>query len=354
MSNSKLAKGALLGALVCLAIPASSLAQPGPPASKSSPVATVAGQPITEDELWETLGPQQSMQLRNQEYEAKSKALENLIRLRLGQAEARKLGITPEKLVEREVDSKVPDPSDREVEAYFLGQGNANARFDDLKEQLRKNLKLLMTQKARQKYADSLRTKTDVVVFLRQPTVDVGYDPARVRGGVQAPVTIVEFSDFQCPYCKQSEPTLKDLLTRHRGEVKLAWRDFPLREIHPLAQTAAEAARCAGEQGKFWEFHDALFADQTKLKEADLVASARAIGLNDKSFRSCLASGKFKSKIEADLEDGRKAGVVGTPGFFINGVFLSGAQPQAEFERVIENQLAAIRTQSRATNTATK
>lgn len=354
MSNPKLAKGALLGVLVCLAIPVSSLAQPAPPASKSSPVATVAGQPITEGELWETLGPQQSMQLRNQEYEAKNKALENLIRLRVVQAEAKKLGITPEKLVEQEVDSKVPEPTDREVEAYFLGQGNANARFDDVKEQLRKNLKLLMIQKARQKYADSLRAKSDVVVFLRQPTVDVGYDPARVRGGVQAPVTIVEFSDFQCPYCKQSEPTLKDLLIKYNGQVKLAWRDFPLREIHPLAQTAAEAARCAWEQGKFWEFHDALFADQSKLKEADLVASAKAIGLNDKSFRSCLASGKFKAKIEADLEDGRKVGVVGTPGFFINGVFLSGSQPQAEFERIIENQLAATRTQSHATNTATK
>jgi protein-disulfide isomerase len=352
-----LAKGALLTALVSVivfaAIPSSSLAQSAPPVSKS-PVATVAGQPITEDELWETLGPQQSMQLRNQEYEVKSKALESLIRLRVVQAEAKKRGITPEKLVEQEVDSRVPEPSDREVEAYFLGQGNANARFDDVKEQLRKNLKTLMTQKARQRYADSLRAKTDVVVFLRQPTVDVGYDPARVRGGPQAPVTIVEFSDFQCPYCKQSESTLKDLLTKYSGQVKLAWRDFPLRDIHPLAQTAAEAARCAGEQGKFWEFHDALFADQSKLKEADLVASAKAIGLNDKSFRSCLASGKFKSKIEADLEDGRKVGVVGTPGFFINGVFLSGAQPQAEFERIIDGQLAASGAHSRATNMATK
>jgi len=314
----------------------------------------VAGQPITEDELWETLGPQQSMQLRNQEYEAKSRALENLIRLRVVQAEAKKLGITPEKLVEREVDSKVPEPSDREVEAYFLGQGNANARFDDVKEQIRTTLKSVMVQKARQKYADGLRKKTEVVVFLRQPTVDVGYDAARVRGGPQAPVTIVEFSDFQCPFCKQSEGTLKDLLAKYDGQVKIAWRDFPLREIHPLAQTAAEAARCAGDQGKFWEFHDVLFADQSKLKEADLLASAKAIGLNEKSFRSCLAGGKFKSKIDADLEDGRKAGVVGTPGFFINGVFLSGAQPPADFEKIIDNQLATTRMQSRAANAATK
>jgi len=354
VSSSKSTKGALLSVLVGLAIPFSCLAQPAPPASKGSPVATVAGQPITEDELSETLGPQQSMQLRNQEYEAKSKALESVIRLRVVQAEARKLGITPEKLVEQEVDSKVPEPTDRELEAFFFGQGNANARFEDVKEQIRTTLKHLLIQKARQRYADSLRAKTEVVVFLRPPMVEVGYDAARVKGSPQAPVTIVEFSDFQCPYCKQSESTLKDLLARYDGQVKIAWRDFPLREIHPLAQTAAEAARCAGDQGKFWEFHDALFADQSKLKEADLIASAKAIGLNEKSLRSCLASGKFKSKIEADLDEGRKVGVVGTPGFFINGVFLSGAQPKADFEKIIDNQLALTRTQSRATNTATK
>jgi protein-disulfide isomerase len=150
-----------------------------------------------------------------------------------------------------------------------------------------------------------------------------------VKGDPKAPVTIVEFSDFQCPYCKKSESTLKDLLAKYNGQVKVAWRDFPLREIHPQAQAAAEAARCAGERGKFWEFHDALFADQSKLKEADLVAAARTLGLDGKSFQSCLASGRFKSKIEADLQEGSNVGVVGTPGFFINGVFLSGGRRQS-------------------------
>jgi len=107
----------------------------------------------------------------------------------------------------------------------------------------------------------------------------------------------------------------------------------------------AEAARCAGEQGKFWEYHDALFADQSKLKEAEPAAHARTLGLDENSFQSCLASGKYKAKVEADLQDGSKAGVAGTPGFFINGVFLSGAQPQSAFEKIIDNQLALLGNQ---------
>ena len=115
---------------------------------------------------------------------------------------------------------------------------------------------------------------------------------------------------------------------------------------HLEAQKAAEAARCAGEQGKFWEYHDALYADQTKLKGPDLLAQARTLKLDEKSFQSCLDSGKFASKIQADLGEGQKLGVAGTPGFFINGVFLSGAQPQAEFEKIIDTQFALLGTQS--------
>jgi protein-disulfide isomerase len=325
-----------------LALPKGSFGQASPQASPGDPVATVAGQAISEQELEETLGPQQVMQLRTQEYEAKSKALDSLIRLKLVQAEAKKRGITAEKLIEQEVESKVADPSDSDVEAYFWGQNRAGASFEEVKEQYRASLKQLKLQKARRVYADSLRTKFDVAVLLRPPSVTVAYDPARVKGDPKAPVTIVEFSDFQCPFCKKSENTLHELLTKYSGRVKLAYLDFPLRDIHPEAQRAAEAARCAGEQGKFWEYHDALYAEQSKLDGAELLTRARALRLDEKSFQSCLDSGKFKSKIEADLEQGRKVGVAGTPGFFINGVFLSGAVPPADFEKIIDTQLALL------------
>ncbi len=333
---------ALLNISLCLALPIAGFGQAAPQAASGDPVAEVAGQPIFQSDLDAALGPQQLMQLRNQEYEIKNRALENVIRLKLVEAEAKKLGLAPEKLLEREADAKVADPTDGEVEAYFLGQGRAGARLEDATEQYRTALKRMRVQKARQAYADSLRARTDIVVYLRPPSVEVAHDPARVKGDPKAPITIVEFSDFQCPFCKNAEVTLKKVLAKYDGKVKLAFMDFPLREIHNQAQTAAEAARCAGEQGKFWEFHDALFADQSKLKEPDLAGHARALGLDEKSFQSCLASGKYKSKIEADLAQGTKVGVAGTPGFFINGIFLSGAQPQAEFEKIIDNQLAIL------------
>jgi protein-disulfide isomerase len=279
------------------------------------------------------------MQLKNQEYEIKSRALENLVRLRLIENEARKLGIPAEKLLDREADSKVADPTDAEVEAYFLGQNRPGVRLQDVKEQHRASLRRMRIQKARQAYADSLREKGEVAIHLRPPSVQVAHDPARVRGDVNAPVTIIEFSDFQCPFCKTAQPTLNSILAKYKGRVKLAFLDFPLQEIHPQAESAAEAARCAGEQGKFWEFHDALFSDQAKLKPSDLAAHARALGLDEKAFQTCLASGKYKEKIEADIQEGVRAGVGGTPAFFINGVFLNGAQPQAEFEKIIDSQL---------------
>src|SRR5262249_30614944 len=151
-------------------------------------------------------------------------------------------------------------PSDAEVEAYFWGQNRVGVRFEEVKDQFRMNLRQLRIQKARQAYADSLRTTADVAILLRPPSVQVAYDHARVKGDPKAPVTIVEFSDFQCPFCKKSESTLEDVLAKYNGRVKLAYLDFPLREIHAQAERAAEAARCAGEQGKFWEYHDNLFA----------------------------------------------------------------------------------------------
>ena len=195
-------------------------------------------------------------------------------------------------------------------------------------------------QQAREEYAESLRAKAGVVILLSPPREEVAYDPARVRGTMSAPVTIVEFSDFQCPFCRKAATTMKNLLAEYNGRVKLAFRDFPLRALHPHAEMAAEAGRCAEEQGKFWEFHDAVFAaDPPKLDEAGLSAIAQRIGLDRNSFSSCLASGKFKAEIDRDIQDGTRAGVSGTPGFFVNGVFLNGARPQSEFEKMIDREL---------------
>src|SRR5262249_53505716 len=157
-----------------------------------------------------------------------------------------------------------------------------------------------------------------------------------VQGELNAPITIVEFADFQCPFCGRVQPLLKDVLAKYKGKVKLAYRDFPLAPIHPHAEIAAEASRCALDQGKYWEMHDAMYSDQTKLDEAALVKTATRLGLNDASFASCMRSGKYKELVQQDLQAGTEAGVNATPSFFINGEFLGGAQSAADFATIID------------------
>jgi protein-disulfide isomerase len=138
------------------------------------------------------------------------------------------------------------------------------------------------------------------------------------------------------------EPTLKDLLARYGGQIRLAFRDYPLQQIHPHAEVAAEASRCAAEQGKFWEFHDQLYNTSNLAREA-LLDDARVLKLDDKQFDSCLAGGKYKAEVQRDLQEGIRAGVSGTPAFFINGVLSSGSQPLSAFSRAIDEELARMR-----------
>jgi protein-disulfide isomerase len=180
----------------------------------------------------------------------------------------------------------------------------------------------------------------DVVIVLHAPRVEVGADPARVRGNANAPVMIVEFADFSCPYCKKAEASLKEVLAKYPGKVSLSFRDYPLRDIHPQAELAAEAARCAGEQGRFWEYHDLLYGGSDQHDRDNLVVNARVLQLDEKRFDTCLDSGKYKPEIDKDLQDGARAGVTGTPGFFIDGIFLDGAQPPAAFDKIIDEKLS--------------
>jgi protein-disulfide isomerase len=173
--------------------------------------------------------------------------------------------------------------------------------------------------------------------------VQVSYDRGRLKGSPHAPVILVEFSDFQCPFCRGVQGTLKNLLAKYEGRVSLAYRDFPLRELHAQSQLAAESSRCAGEQGRFWEYHDLLFANAGKLNNSSAIDFAESLGLNTAQFASCLSTARYKKQIEQDIQDGIRAGVEGTPGIFINGILVSGAQPEGVFEKVIEAELAAHR-----------
>ncbi len=317
------------------------LGQSSGPAKSALPLATVDGQAVTDEDLAPYV-QSQLRPLREQEYQIKKKALENFISQKLVEAEAKKKGVSTEKLYEQEVDAKVPEPTDAEVKAvYAVQREELNRPFEEVKPQLQQSLKKAKTQQARQEYSAHLREQAKVSILLGPPRMQVGYDPGRVRGNPKARVMIVEFSDFQCPFCSQVQGTLKNVLAKHEDTVALAFRDLPVSQIHPLALDAAEAARCAGEQGKFWEYHDALFSDQNHLDRGGLQNKAQKLQLDEKQFDLCLTAEKYKTQIQRDSQDGMRVGVSGTPGFFINGIFLSGAQPESAFEKVIEEQLAA-------------
>lgn len=314
--------------------------------SHAQPVATINGQSISESELASSVEGQ-LRQLRRQEYEAKRSALEDLINKRLVESEAQARGTTSERLL-AEVDAKAGPPTDGEVEAFYLAQRDRiNRPLESVKPQIRKTLQQMKLQQVREDFYLGLREKGKVAILLRPPKVAVSIDPARVRGDARAPVTIVEFSDFQCPFCQRVQPTLQEILAKYPGKVNLAYRDFPLVQIHPNAHRAAEASRCAGEQGKFWEYHDVLYVNITKLAEDDLAEHAKSVGLDGLKFAMCLSSGRYRASVDEDMRAGANTGVTGTPAFIVNGVVLEGAQPMSAFQEVIDAELAAPKSSPR-------
>lgn len=171
--------------------------------------------------------------------------------------------------------------------------------------------------------------------------VSVSEDNDPFTGDENAPVVMIEFSDFECPFCGRFfNETLSQVEEKYinTGKVKFVYRDFPL-SFHPNAQKAAEAGECANEQGKFWEMHDMIFENQSAIAVANLKTYAANLGLNTGQFNSCLDSGKYADEVASDVADGTAAGVSGTPTFFINGQILVGAQPFSAFEQVIEAEL---------------
>jgi len=175
-----------------------------------------------------------------------------------------------------------------------------------------------------------------------QPRVEVSVDDDPARGDPSAPVTMIEFSDFECPFCarffEQTLPTIEERYVA-TGKVRFVYRDFPIPALHAHALKAAEAGGCANEQGKFWELHNKIFENQATMTVADLKRYAGEVGLTQTTFDACLDSGKYASEVEKDVKDGEAAGVRGTPGFFINGRPVSGAQPTDNFVQIIEEEL---------------
>jgi protein-disulfide isomerase len=274
-------------------------------------------------------------------YEVRAQGAENMIAQRLLEAEAKKLGQDVDSLLEAEARKRTDVPDDEVQRFYDEHKASFGERpMEEVKAQIRDHLERRRGPEAAREYVDSLREQANVAVLLERPRTTVEpIGPA--KGPADAPVTIVEFSDYQCPFCRRVEPTVAEVLSRYEGKVRFVYRHFPLDRIHPQARAASEAAACADRQGKFWEYHEQLFAENAQLDRAGLDAIAEKTGLDTAAFKTCMDEGHTKDLVQKDLEAGSEAGVSGTPAFFINGIPLRGALPAADFQRVIDEELAA-------------
>jgi protein-disulfide isomerase len=312
-----------------------------PAASEKGVVAEVNGAAILASELDERAYSRMA-RLRQEEYDTRRAVLDEMIVERLVAAEAAKQHLSPEQLLVREVDKKITPPEASYLETIYeqnkLRFGSAT-KADALA-----RIRDILTQRAvaerRGVYEKELRAGARVAVRLQAPRTEVKLPKgAPATGPSDAPVTIVEFTDYQCPYCHQAQSTIDEVLRRYDGKVKLVHLDFPL-DFHSEAMPAARAARCAGEQGKFWEYHHSLMTQKGSLDANDLKGRAKALSLGERDFGSCLESSRHDDAIQAELHQGTELGVTGTPAYFVNGRMLSGSHPIESFTDVIDGELA--------------
>ena len=301
-------------------------------------LAVVNGKPITDADVREKAAAQFSQIERDYEqnkHQLLEGQLEQAIQDRLLDAEAAARGVSKEQLL---ADLKPAEVTDAAVDAFYEEN---KARIPQPKEQVAGQIKQYLEQRgqfeAREKFFDSLAAKYKVERKLEPLRAEVA-PTGPAKGPANAPVTIVEFSDFQCPFCSRINPTLDQVRAKYGDKVRIVFRQFPL-GMHPQAQKAAEASLCANEQGKFWELHDHMFQNQQQLAVESLKAKAKELGLNADSFNSCLDTGKFASQVAKDMEEGSAAGVSGTPALFINGRFINGAVPFEQISEVIDDEL---------------
>jgi protein-disulfide isomerase len=306
-------------------------------------LADVAGTVITATDVENAVGRPLS-QLHQQVYNLQRQKLYELIDERLLSEEAKRRAISVTKLLEQEVNDRILAVTDEEISAlYNANKARIPVEIDKVREKIRDLLRDQRLTAQKNLFVESLRAKAKIVTYLNPPPVyraAISVNGAPFKGSEKAAVTIVKFEDFQCPFCKQAQPALTEILSHYQGKVRLVHKDLPLDSIHPQARQAAEAARCAGDQGKFWEYHDVLYANSPKAGLEELKTYAKVSGLDLPSFNRCFSLGKHKTVVEKDSEEGARLGLTGTPAFFINGREIAGAQPREMFATMIEEELA--------------
>ncbi|MBI1818201.1 MAG: thioredoxin domain-containing protein [Deltaproteobacteria bacterium] len=316
-----------------LVISAASIAR----AADSAVLATLDGAPITEAEVAKVIQGR-LIGLESQIYDAKKEGIDSIVSQRLLEKAAKAQHLTVDALLKKEVAARVSDPSADEVEQlYEQNKENIGRPLEEVRPALIEHLRNARIEAAREAYLQQLRAGAKLSLKISPPIIQVpGTGPS--RGPANAPVTIIEFSDFQCPYCGRAEQTVEQVLSTYKDKVRLVYRDYPL-SFHEHAQRAAEAAHCAGDQGKYWEYHALLFKNQTALEDTNLEQYAADLQLDKDKFKQCLDDGKYAAQVAKEVEVGNSVGVSGTPAFFINGRFLSGALPFESFKEIIDEIL---------------
>jgi len=316
-------------------------AQAAAKAAGGDVVATVAGTEITRSELEKTVRAQ-LIELDNQRYQLLRGGLDQLIGQELLEKEAAARKVSVSDLLNTEVTAKMSEPTEEQVnEVYEANKAQlGGASLEDLRGRIVEFLGQQQGAQLQGELISSLREKYDTVVKLPVPRIDVSDGGREARGGGEdAPVTIIAFSDYECPYCKMAEGTVEQVREKYGDKLRYVHRDYPL-PFHAHANLAAQAARCAGDQGKFWEYHDALWKS-AGLEREKLDEIAATLELDKAKFDECLESAKHAASIEADLAAGAEVGVNGTPAFFVNGRMLSGAQPLEAFTVVIDEEISS-------------
>ncbi|OGR02640.1 MAG: hypothetical protein A2284_16425 [Deltaproteobacteria bacterium RIFOXYA12_FULL_61_11] len=320
--------------------------QAAAPAMVSGPddaVATIDGAKILRSEIEEEVKAQ-VFDLEDEIYKIKKRKVDELVEGRLLKLEAEKRKITEKELLDAEVENKFSEIPEPELRKFFdENKDRIQGTFEDSRERIQRYLGSMRKGDLRAEFIEKLRKEHQVEILLPKPlrpayTVPL-YPEDPVRGPADAKVTFIAFTDFQCPFCKRSEDTVHEVLKAYEGKLKFVYKSFPL-GFHPKGRRASEAALCAKDQGKFWEFHDSIFENVQSLEDTDLSARAEKLGLDMTQFKPCFEERKHRALIDRDIEDGSKVGVRGTPAFFINGKKLSGAQPFAAFKEMIDEELA--------------
>lgn len=279
------------------------------------------------------------LQAQNTYYQAQKSAINHFIDEELLAQKAAAEHITVDELVKREITSHIVDPSEEQLKFLYEILGT-DQPYEKMRTQLLDQYRQTRTTKIRAEYLNTLATEAKVVTSFLPPGMEVSVDGAPRLGSAKAAVTLVEYADYECPYCQQVYPSLKKLEKEYDGKLSVVFKDCPL-PMHSHAKKAAEAANCAKEQGKFWEYNNKLFENPGKLDTAQLKDYSKVLGLNTTEFDKCLDSGAEAAKVQKATDDAQKMGLSGTPSFFINGHYYNGAMKYEALRDIVEHELAA-------------